>query len=332
MIGGWKVWLLTAGLALAGAFRAEAASVRLGDLMGLSASQVQARLGGDAPAPTPGLAGLSGEISWQVVGLGEFGQSADREQSCGVSIPTDGRTVAAPLLVFKGGVLIAAARPAPMRDGPPPGPGTNIKAAMAYARSPLHDPLVSHPGELPLETDPADLAVLFGSAASPEDVVVRKCSPKFHAPPAGSGPRRFDSAGFFQGLSLLPFAVTLPATNAARARALVEGPQALAALHLGQVLDGGVQAFAARHRGVQVETRPDGYAILLIDMGAQPSNNLSRMDDAALVGVRAGRVVWIAPSLYRPPAYMISAGLCLGLDGRPTRQRRGCTDFGFFSP
>jgi len=201
----------------------------------------------------------------------------------------------------------------------------------AYMRAPLSNGLVARPGELPLQSGLSDLVARLGAPLPPDAEIVRKCwTPRLI--PRTPGKRYFDEAGFFQGLALLPMAVTLPGLNAERRRAMAEGPRTLAELQLGARLEGGAEGFARRHPGVFVEPGAAGYAILVIDLGAEASNNVSRMNDAAFAGVRDGTVEWIAPSMQLEPGYQIARGLCQGPDGRPSRARRGCNAYGFFSP
>ena len=154
-----------------------------------------------------------------------------------------------------------------------------------------------------------------------------------------SGPRalvtargrgRADVAGELQGLAGLPFAVQLPGLNAERVRAAREGPEALAQLSPGAAVPGGVAGFLEHHHGVYAEQGVGGYRILVFDLGAPPSRNLSRMNAYAFAGVRDEIVEWVST----PDGALtsvIAAGLCEGPDHRPTRRRRGCTEYGVFS-
>ena len=73
-------------------------------------------------------------------------------------------------------------------------------------------------------------------------------------------------------------------------------PALLASLKPGEGLPGGLSGFLAAHPAVRryVDQQDPGYSVLAINLGAPASNNLARMNGAALVGVRNDRVVWLA--------------------------------------
>jgi len=305
---------------------------RLSELIGATPAQLQARLGGDG-APAAGLAALTPDGELQLIELDTFGASRTAGEVCYADQPPPpgappSRTV---MMVFRQGRLTGAVVPGPVR-GPFPSPQAGFKAMDAYMRAPLSNGLVARAGELPLESGLPDLAERLGEPLAGDAEIVRKCQTLVPVARPAPGRRHFDDAGFFQGLALLPMAVTLPGLNAERSRARSEGPRTLAELTLGEALEGGAAGFAARHRGVFAEQGAGSYAVLVINLGAEPSNNVSRMNDAAFAGVRDGRVEWIAPSMRQAPGNRVGLGLCEGADGRPTRARRGCTAYGFFSP
>jgi hypothetical protein len=320
-------------LATAAAARAEPTpSLRLSELIGATPAQVQGRLGG-AGVPAAGLTAQIADGELQLIELHTFGASQVPEAICYADQPPPpdappSRTV---LMVFRQGRLTGAVVPGQMR-GPFPSPQAGFKAMDAYMRSPLSNGLVARPGELPLESGLSDLVQRLGEPLAADAEIVRKCRPTPAITAPSPGRRHFDEAGFFQGLALLPLAATLPGLNAERARARTEGPRTLAELRLGEALEGGVDSFAASRHGVFAEHGRGGYAVLVINLGAESSNNVSRMNEAAFAGVRDGRVEWIAPSMRQGPGHQVGLGLCEGADRRPSRARRGCTDYGFFSP
>jgi len=315
------------------AARAEPTSpARLSELIGATPAQLQSRLGG-AGAPAPGLMALTRDGELQLIELFTFGASKTEGERCYADQPPPpdappSRTV---MMVFRQGRLAGAFVPGQVRGSLPP-PDAGIKAMDAYMHSPLNNGLVARPGELPLESGVSDLVERLGAPLPADAEIVRKCQTVAPVVRPTPGRRYFDEAGFFQGLALLPMAVTLPGLNAERTRARTEGPRTLAELQVGEPLEGGARGFAARHHGVFLEQGAGGYAVLVVDLGAEPSNNISRMNDAAFAGVRDGRVEWIAPSMRPGPGHLIALGLCEGPDGRPSRARRGCNAYGFFSP
>lgn len=132
---------------------------------------------------------------------------------------------------------------------------------------------------------------------------------------------------------MAPFALLLPFINAERHRAEIAGPATMASLSIGQELPVGADGFARGRRGVRVyHGRDPNYAILAVNLGAPNSRNLSRMNRAGFIGVRSGRVEWIARSTGFEPGNAIAVGLCLDRNGVPGAVRAGCTDFGFYSP
>ena len=311
----------------------EGAPVRLRDLVGLDAAGVQARLGGEVPAPSPGLTALS--TAGGVVEMTDaisFGGSTEGGPNCSLRMdPQPPMLTSWPILVFRGGRMVGAVRLSPPRPIPGPSFRDGPQALNAYMRAPLQNVAVAAAGELPLQRGVEAFLAALGPPLPEDAGFVRVCRPRLPPRVVTPGVRSApDTAGLMQGLALLPFAVALPGLNAERRRARDEGPRTLAEIHLGDRLEGGGDGFAARHRGVFAESRDD-YAVLVINMGAAESNNLSRMNSAAFVGLRGGRVEWILPSQGWPYG-LLGIGLCESADRRPTSRRRGCTDYGYFSP
>jgi hypothetical protein len=105
--------------------------------------------------------------------------------------------------------------------------------------------------------------------------------------------QEFLSASDMQGLALLPFAVTLPFMNSTRSRHKRAGTALYNQLAPGYRLPGGLRAFLRMRSGVAViNGSTPGYAILRINMGGEPTRNLSNFEDFGLVGVRNDRVEW----------------------------------------
>jgi hypothetical protein len=104
-------------------------------------------------------------------------------------------------------------------------------------------------------------------------------------------------------------------------------------LAVGALLPGGGAGFAERHRGVRRywDAQDPTYEILSIDMGAEPSRNLARMNAAALVGVREGRIVWLADGEGAASLGLLTA-ICIDASRRLGASRPGCSDTGYFRP
>jgi hypothetical protein len=213
----------------------------------------------------------------------------------------------------------------------PPAPSfSDRKAELAYIRRPVSTPFIAQFGELPLEDGLGFLSRSPKTALAPDDRLSADCSPP--PPPRRVSPARREglSASDMQGLALLPFAISLPAKNHQRVVARRDGPALLASLHVGEALGAASEKFAADHPGVRAYSAAQGdYAVLSLDLGAYPGRNLTNLNDAALVGVRHGRIEWIAPPAgFGPHAWL----LCLDQHGVPNTPRRGCSGWGHFSP
>lgn len=104
-------------------------------------------------------------------------------------------------------------------------------------------------------------------------------------------------------------------------------------MRLGEAVPGGGVHFAVENLGVRryADAEDPTYEVLSIDMGAEANNNLARMNAAAMVGLRDGRVVWLADG-----GAAAGLGLLAAMCGDRTRQagdhRPGCTDTGYFYP
>jgi hypothetical protein len=236
---------------------------------------------------------------------------------------------AAPVLMFRDGRLEAVFQPIDT-PGPPPPNVRDRKAMEAWIRRPRTSPFLVRDGALPLEDGLGFLDRWPKRTLAPDDRLSAACGP-FPKPPSPPARHRHAlDASDMQGLALLPFAVTLPGKNAQRTAARRRGPATLAALRLGEPLGATPEAFAAANPGVRAYPAAGGdYAVLSIDLGAYPGRNLTNFNDAALVGVRQGRVEWISPPASFGPA---AALLCLDAHGVPAAPRPGCSGWGRFSP
>lgn len=324
----------------------------LRDVLGADPQTVELRLRGAARA-VPVRPGL---VIWSEQGLLSF-YTMNQLVGCNVGYPvepaphfpnTNGNYI---LLAFDNDKLVAALRePQPLPPIVAPS-GMSRSAAFDYVERvrrerPIQSAMISHPGALPLEDGGAFLERRSVDVLAPDTPLTLHCVPPPDptgqsaippGPPSSSpanvprGARHFDEAGFFQSLGLLPFAVTLPSLNASRARARQEGPALMATLTPGELLGQSARDFARTHRGVGYVASDDpAFSILTIDLGDEPSNNLSRRDDLGLVGVRDDRVAWMA--LTDNPSGVARRFMCLDAHNVARRVRHGCTDFGDFFP
>lgn len=234
------------------------------------------------------------------------------------------------VLMFRNGQLETAFQP--IEAASPPAPNSSDrKAALAYVRRPVSSPFIGHFGELPLEDGLGFLARWTRTELSPRDRLSAACSPPAPLPVHAPSPRQGLSASDWQGLALVPFAVTLPAENRQRVAARQQGGALLASLHVAEMLGSAPEKFAANRPGVRAYPAKQGdYAVLSIDLGGYPGRNLTNFNDAALVGVRSGRIEWMSPpsSIFGPNAAL----LCLDAQGVPNTPRPGCSGWGHFSP
>jgi hypothetical protein len=235
------------------------------------------------------------------------------------------------VLLFRDGRLESALQHIDSYAPRPPVPSpSDRKATLAYIRQPASSPFIAHFGELPLEDGPGFLSRWPTTTLDSNDRLSGVCSPPPPPRIASPSPRHGLDASDMQGLSLLPFAVTLPAKNRQRVAARRDGAALLASLHVGEMLGAAPQRFAADHPGVRAYPAAQGdYIVLSIDLGGYPGRNLTNFNDAALVGVERGRIKWEAPPASFGPH---AALLCLDDQGVPNAPRRGCSGWGHFSP
>lgn len=233
------------------------------------------------------------------------------------------RRVAAVYIAVQDGVVVAVLNP-PMAEvvAARPGEGTRERARRVLQEN--RDAWLSvAPGRLPLSDG--------GGFLNRRAVLARLCqpSPIIQSP----APAARDDAGLLQGLSLLPFAWRLRGLNAERLADRRDGAALFATLAPGESLPGGLDALLSAHPGVRryVDAQDPAYSVLVINLGAEASNNLARMNGAALVGARDGRIVWVGDG-EAASGIGLTAALCIDDRGTARAVRPGCSNTGYFSP
>ena len=346
----WAAALLCATAAWA---QTPARSVAVSDLMGLGPAEVRARLADVDPTwplqPMFEVAAPDGRLGFitldqlvidprmarQLAVYRTYGDpvawephfecraAADR----GGGAPTPGVMV---VLMFRDGRLAAAFGSPPEAERLPP--TMDPKVVQAYQRRPPISPFTDRPGALPLEDGTAFLSRWGRPPLVPTDRLSAACAPAQPPAPPRPVPRHGLTASDWQGLSLLPFAVGLPAMNRQREEARVRGSALLQSLHVGDALPAPAERFAAQHPGVRAYRGDGGYAVLSIDLGGYPSRNLSNFKDAALVGVRNDRIEWISQPTGLDFVGPRPSLLCIDTDGDAAAPRKGCHGWGQFTP
>lgn len=231
--------------------------------------------------------------------------------------------------LFENGRLIAVDEP-PMRQTSPPAPREGRRAMMdRYQQAGAVSNWTVAPGRLPLSEGPG-VADRMKGLTDASAAVTTLCRDRPVSPPGGERP--FDDAGFLQGLALLPFAWMLPGLNAERERDAVNGPALLASVQPGDVLPNGAEAFVRGRQRVRLyrdDADPD-YGVIVVSVGNDDRNNLARVFDVGMIGVRGDRVVWTA-SPQMVELLGLKTPMCIGADGRLDRVRRGCSNTGYFT-
>ncbi|MGH7027805.1 hypothetical protein [Brevundimonas sp.] len=312
----------------------------------MTLSDAAGRLGaGRDPAPAISLIGKRGRVD--VYPVQQLTPAAPTREVCDVRLVPPERAddpvqlygpnawagayprTAAIYVVVRDGVVIEILNP-PMRPRSPRAEGESDRRYTTRLMLEDRDPWLSvAPGRLPLSDVDGFMERRPDLAAPAEAVVRRACQ----TAPIVSAEPRADSAGLLQGLSLLPFAWRLPALNEQRREAQARGSALFAQMRLGEIVPGGGARFAAENAGVRryVDDEEPAYEVLSIDMGAEASNNLARMNAAALVGLRDGRVVWLADGGAAAGLGLLTA-ICVDRSRRAGDYRPGCTSTGYFYP
>ena len=241
------------------------------------------------------------------------------------------RRVAAVYVAARDGVVVSVLNP-PMTEVAPERSGESSRDRARRVLQENRDPWLSvAPGRLPLSDGGGFLERRRDLAAPDGAVLAHLCEPAVII--ASPAPPARDDAGLLQGLALLPFAWQLRGLNAEREMNRLEGAALFATLKPGDPLPGGLNAFLSSHPGVRryIDEQDPGYAVLVVNLGAEASRNLARMNGAALVGVRGDLIVWTADGDAAAGLGLTSA-LCV--DGRATAGavRPGCSTTGYFSP
>ncbi|MCS6624981.1 hypothetical protein N0B44_18870 [Roseibacterium beibuensis] len=313
--------------------------IAVGDLLGRSRAEVAGLLGAREPSPSAALTRVEGDRIVEVFTGASLYPDWPAGQTCITRLFAPGEEGLQPLIaavfppphraqvhawIFEGDHL-AAIRVARPRPSPPPTATPGELKAWAIQQG-ARNGWMAEPGRLPLASD-LPTASDEGFAAE-TDRIVTACRPRSQS----SGPRPFDDAGLVQGLALLPFAVALPGLNAERDRAAREGPALMARLALGEPVPGGASAFVAGLRGVRLYRDPEDldYGVIVISLGWDERNNLSRYNDVGMVGVRGDRVVWKAgPGAAE--ALGLRQAMCVDAAGRVGQARPGCSNTGQFT-
>lgn len=353
--GVWAAAMLCAPMLWSGAAwaQAPAGSVALSDLIGLGPAEVRARLA-DVDAGWPiqpmfEIAAPEGILSFITLDqlmidpvtarhLAMYRTYADAvpwepHVECRAAAQQDERAPTAGVMVvlmFRGGRLAGGFGAPPDTERPPP--TMDPKVAQERQRHPPVSPFTAHAGDLPLEDGVAFLSRWTRPPLAPGVRLSAACAPAPPPAPIRRAPRHGLDASDWQGLSLLPFAVGLPAMNHQREEARVRGQALLQSLHVGDRLPASADRFAAQHPGVRAYGANGGYWVLSIDLGGYPTRNLSNFKDAALVGVRGDVIAWIAPPSGLDVVGPRPSLLCIDADGVAGTPRRGCHGWGQFIP
>jgi len=246
---------------------------------------------------------------------GDFGHAVPPHLECrtfvGAPDDADNRFGTILTLLFTGGRLSAIY----------PGPSA----------PPRSSPFIAAPGQLPLQDGDGFIGRWPTQALTADVSLTTRCAPwQAINVPAAKG-----SGNSFPDLSLLPLVIFEPPTNAARTVARRNGQAVLSRFKLGAPLSQSLDDFADSTPGVRVFRNPAaGYALIVIDMGALPSNHLDNVDDVAMVGIHGDTVTWIMPSGWRArwPLALSADLLCLDDHFVPGRVRTGCSVYGHYTP
>lgn len=319
-------------------------STPVGDLIGLTPSEVAARLGAAPdPAPDEALRIVDGDQVVEIHPLQRFWREPAMHGDLGVrpagviclsgivpSADEPGSGAVRPLLAGSRGQLVfvdgrlRSVHITPPRGDSRPTP-RNAREGRAFSRSRAQDsPWPASPGRLPISDEAAAVSRL-GSAVGADAVMRSDCRPV--PEPSPTSPASSDWALAVAGaMTLWPlYAVTHPFEEAEQDRAEREGGAFLAQFRPGSELPQTPEDLARGQRGVRVfrDGADPAFAVVAIKVGRRGSTS-----GLALVGVRDRRVIWIAG----PGAtgrLGLSDALCLNAGGLLDDTRPGCSDYGY---
>jgi hypothetical protein len=329
-----------------------AAAAPVAELIGRPVADVASRLGATRD-PAPAITIVQGRSRLDIYPADELTPPAPHPLRCAVSlVPPElltelansrvplfassrsaarYRRVAAVYVVVRDGVVVSVLNP-PMIESPPARPDETSRDRARRVMLENRDPWLSvAPGRLPL-SDGAGFLDRRADLNAPEGAILTHLCEQAIVVQSPAPPVR-DDAGLLQGLSLLPFAWRLGSLNAQREANHMEGAALFATLRPGEALPGGLNAFLSAHPGVRrhVDEQDPAYSVLVINLGAEASNNLARMNGAALIGVRDDRIVWTADGGAAAGLGLTSA-LCVDDLATAGAVRPGCSNTGYFSP
>lgn len=332
--------------------RGVVAAAPAAELIGRPVTDVATRFGATRE-PAPAITLIDGHGRLDIYPVAELTPPEPHPLACGVSLlPPEALTearanggpafalnrsgaryhrVAAVYVAARDGVVVSVLNP-PMADMPPARPGESDRDRARRVLFENRDAWLSPaPGRLPLSEGGGFLNRRPDLAAPEGAILAHLCQAAdvMQSPPSAAR----DDAGPLQGLSLLPFAWRLRGLNAEREANRLEGAALFATLRPGDELPDGVDGFLAAHPAVRryVDEVDTAYSVLVINLGAEASNNLARMNGAALIGVRDGRIVWTGDG-EAAAGLGLTAALCIDRQGRAGAVRRGCSNTGYYSP
>ena len=319
-------------------------STPVADLIGLTPSEVAARLGA-APDPTEdeALRIVDGDRVVEIHPIQRFWREPAMHGDLGVRpesviclsgiLPASGEPAAGgarwPLagsrgqFVFVDGRLRSVHVTEP-RDDSRPTP-RNAREGRAFSRGRAQgSPWPVSPGRLPV-SDEAGAISRFGPTVGVDAVMRSDCRPV--SEPSATSSNSGDWALALAGaITLWPiYVATRPAEVAEDARAEREGGALLSQFRPGAELPQTPELLARGQRGVRVfRDRADpAFAIVAIKLGRRGST-----PGLALVGVRDRRVTWIAGA-GATGRLGLSDALCLNAEGLLDDGRPGCSDYGY---
>jgi hypothetical protein len=241
------------------------------------------------------------------------------------------RRTPAVYVVARDGIVVSVLNP-PMREPAMAPPNETSRDRLRRVMQENRDPWLSvAPGRLPLSDGGGFLERRPDLAAPEGAILAHLCQGAVIVP--SPPPAARDDAGLLQGLSLLPFAWRLRGLNAERQANRLEGAALFATLRPGEALHGGLNGFLSAHPGVRRydDEEDPAYSVLVVNLGAGASNNLARMNGAALIGVRDDRIVWTADG-EAAAGLGLTAALCIDERATAGAVRPGCSNTGYFSP